>query len=302
MDNRQAVNTLGLSPAELGAINQQQIMRDQNVINMLGKQSTMDRNKSLNRLTEAQTREYEPASFEYGDQTYQTTRGNLHKAMKDVQIGMKNQTDMERMKLDNTPKTITVEGEYYTMPQYQVNEFYQNLANQEKAKQASAKGEREQVDADLRDRALLRLGEGEKLTGDIALEGGAFPQWVAAQGRGTATGEAKAKTDLAYQKQWATLYTTLGENLKNPLALAESANKIAERLNSNTAVVVFTEGHVFPGWKSNISKGHYKLTNMKTPNGKKLSISDIRKAAKANNMTLNEALKIIYINQEKAKE
>jgi len=85
---------------------------------------------------------------------------------------------------------------------------------------------------------------------------------------------------------------------ENPLALANSANMIAEELGETVATVVFSDTFVIPGWKDNISKGAYKIGELKNPiTNQPITIKELREQAIADNMNLNEALQILYIQK-----
>ena len=306
------LSTLGLSPTELGAINKQQIQRQQNVIDLLGKTMThkvssarqvsdAERSKTLNRLTETQIDQNQPTIINVGGKDYQTTKGNMSLAMKQISRSLLNQTRAERSEYDNEPMTININGDPFQIRRHEFKTFSEILANQEELGIKQKQETRDQVEADRLSEGIRELSTvktPEDMTAETAAKTGELGTWMSQSGKGKSAADERNRQEL--RKNWVKLHKELNtkpEEFADPLAASRSANELAEELGETVASVVFPEGIVVP-WGFDLPKNTIKrmdkLTNPQT--GKLMTIRDVREQAKIDGMTLNDALQILYLH------
>ena len=311
MDNQEVVNTLGLSPAELTGISGQQIQRDQNVLNLLGKltssaaqKSTTERNRMLNLLTQSQTRELEPVEIDHEGQKFQTTRGNMVNAMGRLKEIQKTQSDIKRTDYENQPMNIAINGEPFAIRRHELADVSKMLAEQERLGMEADTGARATKEQKWREEGIEELADPKKpITAQTAAKLKNLPAWLASKrpagGDALKAQEFQQKLRSAWNGINAELNKPPEGRATNPLALASSANALAEELGEPIATVVFSEKFVIPGWTDNIKAGAYKMDDIKNPiTGERITIKELREQAEADGMNLNDALKILHIHQQ----
>lgn len=314
-----SVNTMGLSPAELNAISQQRIAREQNVINMLGKAMThkvssarqvsdAERDRVLNILSGAQTKELEPLSIQFKGKQYQTTRKNMTQAMKNLRQGAEAESRTEKSEYENTPMEIEVGGRPYKLRRYELTEMVKVLHDQERLNMERDKIDIQEQEQRWRKEGLTELKGSSDISAQTAAKLNNLSTWMTVNKPKDDSdgGLAQQKYTQELRKNWDTLNAELNKppegRAKNPVALASSANMIAEELGESVATVVFSSRHGIPGLGNDIKKGAYKMASIRHPvTNELISIKELRAQAVADNMTLNEALQILYIH-EKMKE
>ena len=298
---------MGLSPQELGSINAQQIQRDQNVLDLLGTASKIKRDRSLIKQTEAQTAQLEPVEIETGGKKFQTTRGNMVNAMQTLQQIQSSKAQTARTEYENEPMQISINGEMFNLRRHEFKDMSQILADQERLgiqqDEEGRAGQKQVWKAD----AIKMLSEGKEVTPEIIAKLGGLPGTPS-----TAAGRVENERLQQVRKDWNQIYVEMNKppkaGAKNPMALASSANAMAEELGEPIAAVVFSEGYEIPGLAlfggsgKDIPKGMIKMKDLRNPQtGALMSIGEVRKQAAADGMTLNDALKILYI-QRRLKE
>jgi len=309
METQEVVNTLGLSPAELTNISGQQIQRDQNVLRLLGHQiasaaqkSASERNQALNQLTQAQTRELEPVEIEHEGQKFQTTRGNMINAMNKLKEMQGTQAQTARTEYENQPMSITINGEPFEIRRHELKDISGMLAEQERLKINSETEARAKQEQQWRSEGIEELADPKKpITAQTAAKLQNLPAWLASQRKSLGSKEA-LEHQQKLRKAWNGVNVELNKppegRAKNPLALASSANALAEELGEPIATVVFSDRFIIPGLGNDIKSGAYKMDDLKNPmTGERISIKELREQAEADGMNLNDALMILYINQ-----
>jgi len=299
-DVQQVVNTMGLSPAELTGLSGQQVQRDRNLISLLGAASDIKRNRALNLETEARTRMMDPVEIEVDGEKFHTTKGNMTTAMVQMQQRKASQVAVERSEYENQPMQVMIGGAPFNIRRHEFKDISGILAEQERLGQTGAVGERAQQAHDWKAEAITALGGPDpQVTPEIVAKLGAVPGMP-----GVDAGDIRKEKERVskLRKDWNNLYIELNQppesGGKNPLALASSANAIAEELGEPIAAVVFTESYTIPGWADNIPAGTTKMTNLRNPvTGEPMTIKEIREQARADGMILNDALKIMHIHQ-----
>jgi len=318
MDNRQVVNTIGLSPKELTDISQQQISRDQNMINLLGKAlahkvssarqlSDADRNTMLNKLTAAQTKELAPVSIEFRGKQFQTTQGNMTQAMRDLRESALIEADLERTEYENTPMQVYIGGRPFDIRRHEFDALSKNLMRQEELSQSAATGARAQQEQDWRMEGIKDLEDSSEVSAQTAAKLNNLGTWMTANKPSEGNDLAAKEYNMKLRDSWNKINVELNKppegRAENPLALANSANMIAEELGETVATVVFSDRFDLPGFDlwgfgKGISKGAYKIDELKNPiTNQPITIQELRKQAIADNMNLNEALQILYIQK-----
>jgi len=306
-------STLGLSPKELRDISDQQIQRQKNVIDMLGKAmvhkvsrarqiSDAERSSTLNRLTETQIQQNEPVMINVGGKDYQTTRGNMSLAMQQLSSGLASQAQAERSEYENQPMEIEINGQPFRIHRHEFKIFSEALAKQEELGIKRDEEARNQTEADRLTEGIKSLSTvetPETMTASQAANTGVLDTWM--QQRGRKESAADEKNRQALRLNWVKLHKELNnkpDKFTNPLAASRSANALAEELGEPVASVVFPDGLVIPGWASNIPKNAIKrmdkLINPQT--GDLMTIKQVREQAEIDGMTLNDALQILYIH------
>jgi len=302
-DVQQVVNTMGLSPAELTGLSGQQVQRDRNLISLLGAASDIKRNRALNLETEARTRMMDPVEMEVDGEKFHTTKGNMTTAMAQMQQRKASQVAVERTEYENQPMQIMIGGEPFNIRRHEFKDMTKILAEQERLGQSGAIGKRSQQEQDWKAEAITALGGPDaQITPEIVAKLGGIPG-VPGADAGDIQKEKERISKL--RKDWNNIYIELNQppqaGGKNPLALASSANAIAEELGELIAAVVFTEGYGIPGLGGkgkDIPKGTTKMTDLRNPiTGEPMTIKEIRKQARADGMILNDALMIMHIHQ-----
>ena len=323
MADNQMFETLGLTPDQLNAISGRQIQRDQNVINALGKamthkvssarqQSEAERSATLNRLTETQIYQNEPVMISVGENQFQTTRGNMSLAMQQLSRGLASQAstrqievETEQTQYENQPIDIEINGDPFQIRRNEFKQFSEILAKQEELGIKREEEDRAQVEADRLTQGIKELStvaEPSELSAETAAKTGVLGTWLAQKGKGVSAADERNRQAL--RTNWGKLNVELNTNPENPLALASSANQIAEELGENVVSVVFSEGFAVPGLglldpsKKDIPVGGIvKMDKLRNPNTNKLmTITDVRKQAELSGMSLNDALQILYIH------
>jgi len=323
MDNRQVVNTIGLSPQELSGISQQQISRDQNMINLLGKVlshkvssarqvSDAERNRALNKLSAAQTRELEPVSIEYNGKPFQTTRGNMTQAMKDLREASLTEAKIKRSEYENSPMQVMIGGQPFNLRRYEFDSLSKNLMRQEELSQSAASGQRAQQEQDWRMEGIRDLEDTSEVSAQTAAKLNNLGTWMSVNKPSAGNEESLREYTMKLRDSWNKINVELNKPPKgraeNPLALANSANMIAEELGETVATVVFSDRYDLPGFDlfgfgAGIPKGAYKMGELKNPmTGQPITIKELREQAAADDMNLNEALQILYIQNAMKKE
>ena len=303
-----SVNTMGLSPAELGEINSQQIRRENNFINLLGTAANIKRNEALNKQTEAQTVQLEPVEIEFGGKKFQTTKGSMVNAMGTLQQIQASQTNEQAQKAqtsrtdyDNEPMQISINGQMFNLRRHEFKDMSQILAQQEQLDIAGKTSGRAEKDQALKLDAIRQLESGAEVNPEIISKLGGLP--------GTPSGAGgKEERDRLQQvrKDWNQIFVQLNKKPesggKNPRALANSANEMAEELGESIAAVVFPESYGIPGWGTSaaggkdIPAGMHKMELRNPQTGALMSIGEVRQQALVDGMNLNDALMILHIN------
>ena len=304
-----SVNTMGLSPAELGEINSQQIRRENNFLNLLGTASSIKRNRELNKQTAAQTAQLEPVEIEFGGKKFQTTKGSMVNAMGTLQQIQASQTGEQatkaqtsRTEYDNEPMTIFINGQEFNLRRHEFKDMSQILADQERLDIQGKTSGRAEEDQALKADAIAQLTQGAEVSPEIIAKLGGLP------GIPSGVGDAKEKERLQQvRKDWNQIFVQMNKKPeaggKNPRALANSANEMAEELGESVAAVVFSESYEIPGWGTSaaggkdIPEGMQKMELRNPQTGALMSIGEVRQQAAADGMSLNDALKILYINK-----
>lgn len=311
MDNRQVVNTIGLSPKELTDISQQQIQRNQNIINLLGKTLThkvssarqvsdAERNTILNKLTTAQTKELTPIEIEFKGKKFQTTQGNMTQAMKNLRESALTEAKIERTEHENSPMQVMIGGKPFNIRRYEFDNLSKNLMEQEKLAQSEAIGKRAQQEQEWRTEGIHALEDSSEVSAQTAAKLNNLGSWMSANKPSDEDVLAQKEYNQKLRKSWNTINVELNKppegRAENPLALANSANMIAEELGESVATVVFSKRFAIPGMRNDIKAGAYKMGDLRNPmTGQIITIKELREQAIADNMSLNEALKILHI-------
>lgn len=318
MENKQLVNTIGLSPAELTSISQQQISRDQNIVDLLGKALThkvssarqisdAERNTALNKLTAAQVKELDPVNIEFKGKQFQTTQGNMTQAMRDLRESALTEAQIERSEYENSPMQVYIGGKPFNLRRYEFDSLSKNLMRQEELSQNKAAGDRAQQEQDWRMEGIKDLEDSSEVSAQTAAKLNNLGTWMTANKPSDEDAIALKEYDMKLRDSWNKINVELNKppegRAENPLALANSANMIAEELGETVATVVFSDRFVIPGMASDVKKGAYKIGELKNPmTGQSITIKELREQAIADNMNLNEALQILYIQKRLKKD
>lgn len=314
-------STLGLSPKEIGDIGGQQIQRQKNVIDMLGKAlvhkvtsarqvSDADRNEALNRLTETQIYQNQPVEMDVEGRKFQTTRGHMVEAMSKFREMQKTEADTERTEYENQPMDVMIGGRPFAIRRHELVDISKMLAEQERLGLETKTSTRAEKEQQWRSEGIDELADPNKpVTAQTAAKLGDLGAWLRDR-RTSGTSEDPLK-ERKFRQELRSAWNGINVEMnkkpsgksKEPLALANSANAIAEDLGEPIATVVFSENFVIPGWTDNIRSGYYKMDDIRNPStGERITIKELREQAEADGMNLNDALKILYILQHKAKE
>jgi len=310
---------LGLSPKELGDINNQQIQRQRNIIDLLGKsmnykvasarqQSDAERNAALNRLTETQIYQNQPVTITVGGKNYQTTRGNMTLAMQQLSRGMANQAQAERSKYENQLMEIEINGQLFQIPRHEFKDMAAALAKQEELGiERDRESRLQEIDNRIAEgiKSLSNISRPEDITAEQAAKTGVLDTWMRQRSNKKSAADEANRQNL--RKTWAKLHNDLNkapDKFANLLAASQSANAIAEELGENIASVVFPEGFNASGFSNDIPKnGVRRMDKLKNPKtGKLLTIREVREQAEKDGMSLNEALQILYLHDLLKKE
>jgi len=309
-------STLGLSPEEIGNIGSQQIKRQKNVIDMLGKAmvhkvssarqaSDAGRNAALNRLTETQIYQNQPVMLNVDGKDFQTTRGNMVQAMGRLKEMQKTEGEIQRTEYENQPMTVMIDKQPFVIHRHEFAAVSKMLAEQERLGLETATGARAEKEQKWKAEGIEELADPNKpVTAQTAAKLGNLSAWLRERRASGASGDAlkEKKFQQELRSAWNGINVEMNKPAegkgKSPLALASSANAIAEELGEPIATVVFEDTFVIPGWADNIGKGYYKMDDLRNPStGERITIKELREQAEADGMNLNDALKILYILQ-----
>jgi len=306
-------STLGLSPKELGDISSQQIKRQHNVIDLLGKAmvhkvasakqlSDAERNEMLNRLTKTQIEQNQPTVINVGGKDYQTTKGNMALATQQISRGLASQAQAERSAYEMEDMDIMIDNQPFRIKRWEFKNFSDALAKQEELGIKQDQETRTQTEADRMTEGIKELSTVEApegMTAETAAKTGVLSTWMQQRGKGDSA--AAEKNRQALRLNWVKLHKELNtkpEKFADPLAASRSANELAKELGESVASVVFPEGVVIPGWTSNIpANAIRRLDKLKNPEtGKLMTIQEVKEQAEIDGMTLNDALQALYLH------